>query len=276
MPDDQTSAIRAIETEYAGYCFRSRLEARWAVFFDQMGYDWVYEPEGYERRAPVWKVDDSGEPVKDSGEPVEDDDSGEPVEDDDWSRGWIQIGETVVDRYLPDFVLRWGSGEQTFAEVKGDPEALRREWKVHADRHDFGGILPKFADSVGSRRGLLLLGEIPDATEGVLHFHPILQHHKGLTRSWFTFDRDGITILRRGEFLESLEPLREESGLESDGKHWLIETRQLVLQTDPASNQRGGWHYRSVRDAYLAARQARFEHGETPARPKRAPPSSRA
>ena len=29
-----------------GYLFRSRLEARWAVFFDAMGIEWEYEPEG--------------------------------------------------------------------------------------------------------------------------------------------------------------------------------------------------------------------------------------
>lgn len=40
--------IRPIETEYHGYRFRSRLEARWAVFFDEIGADWEYEPEGYE------------------------------------------------------------------------------------------------------------------------------------------------------------------------------------------------------------------------------------
>lgn len=38
--------IKAIETEYNGYRFRSRLEARWAVFFDSLGIPWVYEPEG--------------------------------------------------------------------------------------------------------------------------------------------------------------------------------------------------------------------------------------
>lgn len=42
------TAIRAIETEYAGCRFRSRLEARWAVFFDRLGIRWNYEPEGYE------------------------------------------------------------------------------------------------------------------------------------------------------------------------------------------------------------------------------------
>ena len=40
-------SIKAIETEYKGYKFRSRLEARWAVFFDAMDWAWEYEPEGY-------------------------------------------------------------------------------------------------------------------------------------------------------------------------------------------------------------------------------------
>lgn len=40
--------IKAIETRYKGYRFRSRLEARWAVFFDALGVPWEYEAEGYE------------------------------------------------------------------------------------------------------------------------------------------------------------------------------------------------------------------------------------
>lgn len=40
--------ITAIPTKYAGCHFRSRLEARWAVFFDTIGIAWQYEPEGYE------------------------------------------------------------------------------------------------------------------------------------------------------------------------------------------------------------------------------------
>jgi hypothetical protein len=43
-----TPTIKAIETEYAGCRFRSRLEARWAVFFDQLGIQWQYEVEGLE------------------------------------------------------------------------------------------------------------------------------------------------------------------------------------------------------------------------------------
>ncbi len=40
--------VKAIETQYKGYRFRSRLEARWAVFFDALGIEWQYEVEGYE------------------------------------------------------------------------------------------------------------------------------------------------------------------------------------------------------------------------------------
>lgn len=39
--------IRAIPTQYNGYKFRSRLEARWCVFFDLIGIDYEYEPEGF-------------------------------------------------------------------------------------------------------------------------------------------------------------------------------------------------------------------------------------
>lgn len=42
------NGLKAIQTEYKGYLFRSRLEARWAVFFDECGVRWEYEPEGYD------------------------------------------------------------------------------------------------------------------------------------------------------------------------------------------------------------------------------------
>jgi len=40
--------MKAIDTQYKGYLFRSRLEARWAVFFDALGLNWEYEPEGFD------------------------------------------------------------------------------------------------------------------------------------------------------------------------------------------------------------------------------------
>lgn len=40
--------MKAIETVYNGYRFRSRLEARWAVFFNVAGIKYEYEPEGFD------------------------------------------------------------------------------------------------------------------------------------------------------------------------------------------------------------------------------------
>lgn len=40
--------IKAISTSAYGCYFRSRLEARFAVFFTKTGWEWQYEPEGYQ------------------------------------------------------------------------------------------------------------------------------------------------------------------------------------------------------------------------------------
>jgi len=50
--------IKAIETRYNGYWFRSRLEARWAVFFDALEIDYEYEPEGFDLGDGVWYLPD--------------------------------------------------------------------------------------------------------------------------------------------------------------------------------------------------------------------------
>jgi hypothetical protein len=73
--------IKAIETRYAGCHFRSRLEARWAVFFDHLGVRWEYEPEGFE-----------------------------------WEAGEHFSGQVPAGRYLPDF---WLPDINTWFEVKG-------------------------------------------------------------------------------------------------------------------------------------------------------------
>ena len=40
---------KAINTEYKGHLFRSRLEAKWAVFFDEIGVRWEYEKEDFKK-----------------------------------------------------------------------------------------------------------------------------------------------------------------------------------------------------------------------------------
>jgi hypothetical protein len=59
--------ITAIETIYAGYRFRSRLEARFAIAQDYDGLVWEYEPEGFEtpdgRYLPDFRVQVSRVPT---------------------------------------------------------------------------------------------------------------------------------------------------------------------------------------------------------------------
>lgn len=111
----------AIQTRYAGCHFRSRLEARWAVFLDTLGVPWEYEPQGFE-----------------------------------WGANEIDAfaGKERVEggRYLPDF---WLPSIKTWFEVKGatptdDEHRVHREFAlVTGDRHvtAFGDI-PRSVDEL--------------------------------------------------------------------------------------------------------------------------------
>ena len=50
--------IKAIETYYDGHFFRSRLEARWAVFFNACGVKWEYEAQGYDLGNGIYYLPD--------------------------------------------------------------------------------------------------------------------------------------------------------------------------------------------------------------------------
>jgi len=47
---------RAIETVYAGINFRSRHEATWAAFFDNLGIKWDFEPEDLDYYIPDFRL----------------------------------------------------------------------------------------------------------------------------------------------------------------------------------------------------------------------------
>jgi hypothetical protein len=60
--------LKPIETYYNGYRFRSRLEARWAVFFDKLWVEYAYETEGFDLNGnwylPDFKISDAWIEVK--------------------------------------------------------------------------------------------------------------------------------------------------------------------------------------------------------------------
>jgi hypothetical protein len=96
--------IQAIETHYAGHRFRSRLEARWAVFLDTLDIPWQYEPQGFEL-APF-----SPEHVQ----RMTDERLREPQPDDAKHLG----------AYLPDF---WLPEQAAWLEIKG-PDPTAEDW----------------------------------------------------------------------------------------------------------------------------------------------------
>jgi hypothetical protein len=179
-------AIKAIETHYAGCRFRSRLEARWAVFFDCMDISWQYEPEGFT----------------------------------------LSNGR----RYLPDFLL---TDCGTWVEVKGHDAALDIElMRMAAEELP---IMP-----VKGERGpsLLILGPIPDATRAEFDF------------GWAAFDEfHQEASYGFGSYQKNSRPWWL-YGIGSDGY-----TTPVVDETEPIG---------IARDAYIIARSARFEHGESP------------
>jgi hypothetical protein len=59
----KTETLQPLETLYQGVKFRSRLEARWAVFYDNIEMPWFYEPEGYKLKNGVCYLPDFYLPV---------------------------------------------------------------------------------------------------------------------------------------------------------------------------------------------------------------------
>lgn len=54
---DKTVTVKPIETWAYGHRFRSRLEARYAVFLTELGVAWQYEPEGFDLNAGYYLPD---------------------------------------------------------------------------------------------------------------------------------------------------------------------------------------------------------------------------
>lgn len=119
--------IKAIETSYKGYRFRSRLEARWAVFFDALGIEWEYEKEGYE--LPNIKNSELYKSLKENFEQDSNQESSIEFYDSD--------AQTIY--YLPDFYLPEYS---CFIEIKG--QLNNRDDLVKCSRLSFHSRTPVY------------------------------------------------------------------------------------------------------------------------------------
>lgn len=50
--------MKVIQTEYKGTIYRSRTEARWAVFMSVLNFPFIYEPEGFDLGKDGWYIPD--------------------------------------------------------------------------------------------------------------------------------------------------------------------------------------------------------------------------
>ena len=213
----ENKTIKAIETVYNGYRFRSRLEARWAVFFDALGVKYEYEPEGYE----------------------------------------LSDGT----KYLPDFYLPY---LDYFVEVKGMNNHLQEDIEK----------LVQFV--VDNKSKAIILSEIPysEESEG-LYLFPIInyQNKSGslyttehgffipyLTEDAFVYFQDSWIICCQNKW----DAYKTDKRLYND---LLPLLGAKVDNIAPAMHQIRVCfkdELRTVQNAVLKARQARFEHGEKP------------
>lgn len=179
--------IKAIETVYNGYRFRSRLEARWAVFFDTLGIAYQYEPEGFDLGNGIW--------------------------------------------YLPDF---WLPRQGCWIEIKGNSPTKTEDEKASAlakgTQHTvfifFGGI------------------PIPANQE------ELIQNNDSAHIYFPSGGGDNYYA-----WCEC--PKCGELGIEYDGR------AARLCNCYPFSNKGYNVGSDKLTNAYLAARQARFEHGES-------------
>ena len=182
--------MKVIETEYKGYRFRSRLEARWAVFFDACGVRWEYEPEGYE----------------------------------------LNNGQ----QYLPDFLLHDVEGR-----VDGD---LHVEVKGKMTKTDAAKI-NQFSEG---KHPLLVVPGIPDGDD--------IGDIESYCREWGRYEFPGFG---GGPYPFNFQTIDGDyfvahPGINKQGKFELFGSCTMD-RDDVATLQ-----------AFKLARQARFEHGETP------------
>lgn len=198
--------MKAIETKYNGYRFRSRTEARWAVFFDSLGLRYDYEKEGFDL-------------------------------DGEW--------------YLPDFWLPHGCamsaiGEEDFhIEIKPAPPTENEELKA-----------TRLAQQ--SRRPVFVFFGtpwLPDADRHAWGYFPMANNGN---RHHMTFAWTECPVCHRCEVsaygrVANLSCMCS-SGIEGEFNDETGEdTRRFVIGTQGTR----------LVPAYNAARQARFEHGQS-------------
>ena len=94
--------ITAIPTMYKGIQMRSRLEAKWAAFFDALRWNWTYEPFDLAGYIPDFVLNFEKKPVlvEVKGADAEIDEAVRKFRASKSPFSWVIVGHTVTDRKL--------------------------------------------------------------------------------------------------------------------------------------------------------------------------------
>ncbi len=119
---------KSIPTWYAGNKFRSRLEARWAAFFDELGWEWIYEPLDLDGYIPDFVLTNFKRgPLLVEVKPRISEAAKRKIERSGWDKDALIVGAYPVisaeryecGAYIGDLTQRGGEGERGWAWDEG-------------------------------------------------------------------------------------------------------------------------------------------------------------
>ena len=219
--------IKAIETEYNGYRFRSRLEARWAVFFDAAGIRYEYEPEGFDMDGEYY-LPDFWLPDIDDGIYVE-------------VKGLMDESDyEKVDKF-------WHNGKHPLLVVGGLPTQSELE------RYDIYEYVGKYEHcfEIG--------GPFQDGGGGCWDWPYLFCVCPACGKVGVEFDGRGWRVCGNIHRNKNLDDNTYED--EHGNVHRFEYPECAGWRTDDKGYS---WNNDKLAKAYDIARKARFEHGETP------------
>jgi len=128
-----TYSVPAIETVYNGCRFRSRLEARWAAFFDLCGWRWVYEPVDFDGWFPDFAlIGDRGNHVYVEVKPISmlDDDLTARLEASGCEDEKLIVGLAPFMQYWSEGSLGWLQQDGVFWDEAGLIQPTATKYKI--------------------------------------------------------------------------------------------------------------------------------------------------
>lgn len=218
----------SIETHYRGCRFRSRLEARWAVFFDRLGVPWRHEEEGYEGRTARWLPD--------------------------FYLPTLNLHAEVKGPHSPEDFRR-------IVDVMSDPTNPWFDvWPGRGVWGDYGWGMPA-ADGISY--GLLVLGEVPQVRAASRPRHDLLRSSADddtvyASTGFFSIMDWGAGI--GGQPFFQVAPRYEDIRPPQDREVGLFGALVEMPLLNPLPM--AGATHPTLATAYRAARAARFEFGE--------------